>query len=146
MGKRTHGFYGTPAYNVWRTMRQRCLNPRSSVYPQYGGRGITVCERWGSFAAFHEDMGEQPPGMTLERIDNSKGYCPSNCRWATRKEQARNRRSNRMITLNGRTMCLYDWADEYGISGRIVCTRFYTRKWSIERALTTPLRKWAVSK
>ena len=146
MGKHIHGQYGTPTYNVWRTMRQRCLNPRCNVYEYYGGRGITVCKRWDSFAAFLEDMGECPKGLTLDRYPDKDGhYEPGNCRWATRTEQARNTRRNRMVTLNGKTMCLAAWAEEYGLSARIVCTRIYTQKWSIERALTTPLRKWGES-
>lgn len=81
-----------PAYSSWHNMKQRCNNPNDKDYIRYGKRGITVCERWNSFDNFLEDMGERPKGTTLDRIDNSKGYYPENCRWATKKEQTHNSR------------------------------------------------------
>jgi hypothetical protein len=87
-------------YMVWKAMRQRCNNPRHADYPYYGGRGITVCERWNSFANFLADMGEQSPGLTLDRQNNDNGYSPDNCRWVTRATQAANRR-NRYRSLHG---------------------------------------------
>ena len=89
----THGMRNTPIYNVWRNMRQRCLNPNHPRYADYGGRGITVCDRWhDSFETFHADVGDMPAGMTLDRIDNDGNYESSNVRWATRADQNRNQR------------------------------------------------------
>ena len=102
-------------YKLWGSMQQRCTNPNSYVYPRYGGRGITMCKRWmDSYADFIADIGEQHEGMTLERIDNDKGYEPNNVRWATRKEQANNRATNIVITWGGLTMTLKQWAEHLG--------------------------------
>lgn len=107
-----------PEYKVWASMKNRCYNPkdRRSWLP-YGGRGITICERWrNSFAAFLADMGRRPsPQHQLDRIDNDGPYCPENCRWATRKEQANNRRNNHFITHDGVTLTLTQWAERTGI-------------------------------
>jgi hypothetical protein len=89
---RTHGHTGTSIYNRWKEMMGRCYNPKHPRYADYGGRGIRVCERWHDFTNFLADMGEPPPGLTLDRIDNNKGYEPGNCRWATVQEQNTNQR------------------------------------------------------
>lgn len=131
-------------YSTWIDMIQRCTNPNSKDYHNYGGRGITVCKKWMKFENFLKDMGESPEKHQIDRADNNKGYCKLNCRWATRKEQQRNTRANHMITFGGKTQCLAAWAEELKISYQTLHARL-RRKWSIEKALTTPARKVGVS-
>ncbi|OEZ92148.1 hypothetical protein JAB9_47130 [Janthinobacterium sp. HH107] len=114
----THGMSRTTTHVIWKTMRARCQNPTASGYADYGSRGITVCEAWDSFEVFLADMGERPPGMSIERIDNSKGYAPENCRWASNSEQCRNRRSTHLIEYRGKTQCRKDWAIELGVTAQ----------------------------
>ena len=130
----------TRTYNSWMAMRARCENKKNKAYPDYGGRGITVCPEWESFEAFLADMGEAPEGMTLDRRKNHEGYSKANCRWATRTEQNRNTRKNRMLTYNGKTLCLSEWATIVGID--IVTLHCRLRDgWSDERALSTPVAR-----
>lgn len=140
-----HGHSTTATYESWRNMKQRCYNPKDKSYPYYGGRGIKVCKRWREFVNFLEDMGERPnKKYTLDRIKNKKGYCKANCRWATRKEQAgnrRNRRSNHLILFNGKNQCIMKWSEETGISYKTLYARIYIYNWLPKKALTTLIRK-----
>ncbi len=116
-GESGHSPTGTPKtreYQTWVKMRNRCNDIGSDRYAFYGGRGIRICAEWNSFEAFLKDMGRCPAGMSLDRINNAGNYEPGNTRWATKKDQARNRRSNRLITINGRTQCMTAWAEEVG--------------------------------
>jgi hypothetical protein len=131
----------TLEYNSWTSMRQRCLSLNHPGYKDYGGRGIHICERWGEYENFLSDMGRRPtPQHTLERVNNNKGYSPSNCKWATKKEQANNARSNTLITYNGKTMTLAMWSDESGIPGGRIRKRI-SSGWTLKAALYKPLRK-----
>jgi hypothetical protein len=133
----THGMSGTGTYESWAQALQRCCNPNDNDYPKYGGRGITVCERWREFASFLADMGERSEGMTLEREDVNGNYEPGNCRWATKAEQTRNKRDTVRVTINGATRCVMEWCREFGVSHHRVYARI-ARGWSPERALTEP--------
>jgi len=135
-----HGFSGSPTYFSWGGMIQRCNNPNYTHYDRYGGRGITVCDRWLDFTNFLADMGERPNGLTLDRVDNDDGYSPKNCRRATRKEQSNNR-SECFYTLKGATKSWADWFKHYNIKRSTFDQRVYVYKWSIIKALTTPVGK-----
>lgn len=131
----THGMTKTRAFKTWLSMLGRC-SPRSKVWERYAGRSVVVCERWKTFENFLADMGEPPDGLTLDRIDNDGNYEPGNCRWATYAEQARNRRTNRLLTHNGETMCVTDWARRIGISRTALHRRIDVLGWPVGRALT----------
>jgi len=111
-------------YRAWVNMKGRCLNSKHAGFADYGGRGIGICERWMSFENFLADMGEAPEGMTLDRERVNEGYKPDNCRWATAKQQANNRRNNIVIELEGRSQTLSAWAQEFNLPFPTVYGRF----------------------
>src|SRR6185295_17463636 len=129
----------TPLFRIWKAMRERCQSQRHKDYHHYGGRGITVCERWADFANFLADMGPHPPGTTLDRTDNNGPYAPENCRWVTQKEQTRNTRRNIWIEFRGERLILQDWSTRLGIP--FVTLQRRLREWPIERAMTEPLQR-----
>lgn len=129
----------TKTYQTWLHMRQRCLNPTNDSFHNYGGRGITICERWQNFDNFLEDMGERPEGLTIDRIDNSKGYFKTNCRWADKKTQLRNKRNNRIILWKGKQWTLSELCESYHINHAVLSSRLRLG-WELERALTQPVR------
>lgn len=120
-----HGLKDIPEYYIWASMKQRCYDKNSRSYPTWGGRGITVCERWrNSFLAFYGDMGARPtPVHTLDRLDNSKEYSKENCGWRTRREQNNNRRDNVRLTAFGRTLTVAQWSRETGLKDKTIYMR-----------------------
>lgn len=141
MPRTKHGLCHTPEYRVWQQMHRRCYVKHSPSYSRYGGRGITVCERWHDIEgllAFVEDMGWRPgKGWSLDRIDNDGNYSPENCRWATSTQQARNKGNNHRITFNGETRTLAGWAEHLGVCPSTMKTRVVQHKWNKEKALTS---------
>ncbi len=134
---RTHGQTGTTAYATYASMLARCENPNARAFARYGGRGITVCARWRDFAVFLADMGPKPsPSHSIDRIDNDRGYEPGNCRWATKKEQARNTRANLLIEIDGVTRCAAEWQEIAGIPQQTLNNRY--RRGVRGRALLVP--------
>ena len=180
----------SPEYRAWANMKTRCQNPRHPQYAYYGGRDIHVCARWQKFTAFRADMGLRPSTKhSLDRIDNTKGYSPSNCRWATRREQMNNTRCSKLVTFNGQTFSqaewarqkgvtksslwrrlkngvsvaraldptslrehrirfqgknwtLTEWARHLGMSKQVLDSRLRVSRWSVKKALTTPLKRY----
>ena len=136
---RTHGGTNTPEYKSWAGMLQRCNNPNHHAYANYGGRGIKV--DWGTFEQFLQDMGDKPsPKHSIDRVDVNGNYSKNNCRWATDIEQNNNRRSNRPLTLHGVTRTTAEWAIEVSVASTTIRKRLQYG-WSVEAALTTPLRR-----
>lgn len=130
-------------YQIWSGMLKRCTNQNCAAYPRYGGRGISVCERWRKFENFLADMGERPAGLTLERKDNDRGYEPENCKWATRREQSLNQRPRRkhgkfLVTVNGITAPLSVLAEKHGIRYATAFYRIKRHGWTPQDALTKP--------
>lgn len=137
-----HGQHDSPEYESWSQAKYRCHNPENQAYRNYGARGIKMCAQWReSFPAFLEDIGRRPtPKHTLERIDNSIGYEPGNCRWALMHDQSRNTRVNRVVEFDGRRQVLMDWSKELGIHYETLRGRL--NRWrSVERAFTQPVAR-----
>lgn len=124
-------------YLSWQEMKRRCRNPKAPWFELYGGRGISVCERWDKFENFLADMGERPDGRTLERIESNGNYEPGNCRWATPGEQNRNTSRNIWVDVDGERLCVRDWATRLGLSWASVRGRL-RRGWDPVRAVTEP--------
>jgi len=139
---KTHGMsVNSPEYRAWVSMKSRCYDPNFVDFERYGGRGIKVCDEWrDSFENFYADMGPRPSKEhSLDRYPNNDGdYSPINCRWATSIQQHRNKSSNRLLTLNGVTKCMSEWAECLGVSKHVIYMRL-KKGWSLEQALTTPL-------
>lgn len=139
---RKHGMCRSRTYNTWCAMKDRCYNANNEDFHHYGGRGITICERWNnSFEAFFEDMGEKPLRMSIERINTNGNYEPGNCRWATQKEQTRNKRTNRLVTFRGETKTVSEWSEITGIDQRTLWDRLFNHKWPIEKAMNPQKRR-----
>lgn len=139
-----HGDTGTRLYSIWNTMKQRCSNPNAINYHLYGGKGIMVCNEWiESYEEFKKWslLNGYSEKLTLDRIDSKKGYSPNNCRWTDWGTQQNNRCNNHLITYNGETHTLSQWARIVGLHPKTLSRRIVDKHWSIEKALTTPLLK-----
>lgn len=128
----------TPEFISWRAMFDRCRCPTNKIYHNYGGRGIKICERWEVYENFLADMGRKPKGYTIERIDNDGDYEPSNCRWASKDEQARNKRNVHKITVNGQTKTAPEWSEVSGIKATTITDRL-RKGWPPDKAVFHPL-------
>ncbi len=143
--KHGHSGYGntgrvpSPEYRSWLGMKRRVAGTDESKKRNYRDRGIRICVRWKLFENFLADMGHRPPEMSLERIDNNRSYGPDNCKWATQTEQARNRRTNKLVTYQGKTQPMSAWSEEKGWPPHVIGNRL-RRGWSVRRALTQPHR------
>lgn len=136
--RRKHGMCYSPEYHSWQNMRYRCQTPTQTKYKDYGARGIKVCERWHKFENFFADMGPRPDGCSIDRIDLNGNYEPSNCRWATPKEQMNNTRRNVFYSHDGVTLTAAQWSRRTGIAPKTLHKRI--KKWGIAKALTTPIK------
>lgn len=122
-----HGKWRSRAYHAWESIVQRCKNRNNKQFKNYGKRGIGVCDRWLSFENFYKDMGDPQKGMSIDRVNNNGDYEPSNCRWATNKEQNRNKRTNVIIEYHGQKRCVQDWAEITGIHANTIHQRMKKR-------------------
>lgn len=135
----TKGGKRSGAFSTWVHLRERCEKESNHLYKYYGAKGISICDRWRLFENFYADMGDRPAGMSLDRINNAGNYEPSNCRWATRKEQMRNMCRNRILSVNGISMTLAEAADRFGISVATIWARLDKYGWDDTLAATTPV-------
>lgn len=143
----THKLSKENLYHIWETMRLRCNSPKNKKYYMYGARGIKVCDEWqNNYLKFREWAlnNGYAPNLSIDRIDNSKGYSPDNCRWATRKQQQRNTRSNVAITYQGKTQILIEWCEELNLPYKPIQNRI-REGWSPERAFNTPIQKHSIN-
>lgn len=147
---RTHGKSKTRLYNIWASMRERCYCPSLPAFKYYGGKGITVCDEWQDFAVFEKwalengyDATAKTHKCTIDRIDNTKGYSPTNCRWVDSYTQANNISSNRPITYNGKTKNLSEWCRELNLNYHLIYDRLFCYGWDVDRAFTEPVRDWS---
>jgi hypothetical protein len=129
-----HGQTGSLTYKVWTHMKIRCLDAKNKSFPNYGGRGVKVCERWITFENFFQDMGVKPKGLSLDRIDVNGDYSPENCRWASMKVQQNNRRNNKLLTFQGETLTMSQWSEKVGLNYKTLKARI-RNGWDIKRAL-----------
>ena len=138
----SHGKTNSKEFRIWTNMKNRCYFKKRSDYMRYGGRGITVCDKWrNSFEAFYADMGNCPEGYSIDRIDSNGNYEPNNCRWASTKEQQNNRRSCIYIEHDGKRQSLTQWCEELNLPYTTIRARINDRGWEPIKALTTPVRK-----
>lgn len=128
--------YQTRFYRIWSNMKTRCSNPKTRMFYIYGGKGISVCDKWQTFGGFFDDMYESyEDDKSLDRINNNLGYSKENCRWATRREQNNNTSRNRRFVINGVEKTLAEWTRETKIKPSTVRQRFYAYGWDISRSL-----------
>lgn len=141
------GSWGNPLHKVWQHMLDRCANPKNKSFKDYGSRGIAVCLRWRDgegkrtgFECFVADMGPRPEGFTIERVNHGRGYEPGNCVWLAKSDQAKNRRTVRLVRIDGQVKTIPDWCAENGIPYWAAIRRVL-RGWPPDKAVTTPVRK-----
>lgn len=137
-----HNQRNTKLYEIWKSIKNRCLNPKSLAYKNYGGRGITICQKWkDDFMEFYtwSMQNGYNENLSIDRINNDGNYEPSNCRWVDRKTQANNTRTNHFITFDNQTLTIKQWSEKLNIPYSCLFSRL--KNWSIEKALTTPIKK-----
>lgn len=141
-----HGMARTKIYKVWSSMKERCLNPSHQAYERYGGRGITVCDRWLVFENFFCDMGMPPKGFSLDRSNNNLGYSPENCRWVSKKEQQINTRAAHIINHDGFSLTVSDWARKLGVSRNRITSRINRGMSERDALKTEKINPWETRK